>query len=133
MFLHLPAGKCKNVESCNMKLCSYEHENTNVNEKDIVDEPVQEEIEDTDDERSLDLNVKENFPDLYENFLQQKRTIRCYYCSYRTKSKILSNIKNEINKHLRIEHREIINTFENEELVIENLMHAEFLEFFVTD
>ena len=66
-------------------------------------------------------------------FLKHKRTIQCYYCSYRTKSKILRNIKDEVNEHLKVEHREVINTFENEESVIENLLHAEFLELFLTD
>ena len=133
MFLHLPAGKCGNVESCNKKLCSYEHENINVNEEDIVDNSVHEQIGMTDEERSFDVNVKENYSDIFENFLKHKRTIQCYYCSYRTKSKILRNIKDEVNEHLKVEHREVINTFENGELVIENLLHAEFLELFLTD
>ena len=87
----------------------------------------------TEEEQSFDINVKNNFPDVFEHYLQNNRTIQCYYCDFRSKSKSLSNSKDEMNKHLNIEHKKVINTFEAEELVIENLWHAEFLELFATD
>ena len=128
MFLHLPAGECRNSESCTMKLCSFEHKNIKVNEKETVKKS-----EMTKEQQNFDINVQKNFPDIFENYLQNKRTIQCYYCDFRSESKILSNIKDEVKKHLEIEHKEVINTFEAEEMVVENLWHAEFLEFFVTD
>ena len=134
MFLHLPAGECRNRESCTNKLCSFEHESIKVNEKYGVDTYSQEEeIEMTEEEQSFGMSVKENFPDIFENYLQNHRTIQCYYCEYRTKRNSFSKIKEEVNKHLKLEHEEVINTFENEEMVIENLWHAEFLELFATD
>ena len=84
-------------------------------------------------EKAFETNVNENYPEIFDNYLQNKRTIQCYYCNYKTKSKIFSNIKDEVNKHLKVEHKEVINTLEDGEMVIENLLHAEFLEFFATD
>ena len=133
MFLHLPAGKCRNVESCNKKLCSYEHENINVNEEDIVDNSVHEEIEMTDEEKSFDLYIKVNFPDILSNYLENDRTIHCYYCSYKTKSKILRNIEDEVYKHLKTMHLEIFNAFKNDEIIFDNNWHEEFLGFFGSD
>ena len=134
MFLHLSAGPCKNRESCTMKLCSFEHERIKVNKKDVVDKYSQEEeIKVTEEEQISDMSVKENFPDIFEDYLQNERTIQCYYCEFRTKSKNFSTIKEEVNKHLKLEHKEVIYTFENEELVIENLLHAEFIELFASD
>ena len=134
MFLHLPAGQCKNRDSCTMKLCSFEHERIKVNHNDAVDKYSQEEeVKVTEEEQISDMSVKENFPDIFENYLQNGRTIQCYYCEFRTKSKNFSTIKEEVNKHLKLEHKEVIYTFENEELVIENLLHAEFIELFASD
>ena len=140
MFKHQDAPQCKFLDRCSKNLCQFKHARGNekeemidVNEENNVDISVQEEIEMTEEEKRFEVNVNENFLDMFENFLEHKRTIQCYNCSYRAKSKILSNIKYEVSKHLRIEHREVIDTFENGELVIENLIHAEFIEFFATD
>ena len=131
-FLHLPAGECENSDLCTLKLCLSKHANIECNEKDTVDKSSQEEIEITEVEKAFETNVNENYPEIFENYLQNKRTIQCYYCDYKTKRKIFSNIKDEVNKHLKVEHKEVINTLEDGEMVIENLLHAEFLEFFAT-
>ena len=87
----------------------------------------------TEENQCFDMNIQEDFPEVFEKQLQNKRTIQCYYCDFRTKSKNLSDIKAEVNKHLKLGHTEIINTFEAGEMVIENLWHAEFIELFATD
>ena len=103
-----------------MELCSFEHKTIKLNEKDTVAKSSKEEIEMTEEEKSFEMSVKENFPEIFENYLQNNRNIQCYF--------YFINIKDEVTKHLEIGHKEVINTFEDGEVVIENLWHAEFLE-----
>ena len=110
-----------------MKLCSFKHENMNVHEKDVMLRQKRRLV------LTFDSNLKNNFPEIFENYLQNNKTVQCYFCNFRTKSQNIRNIKSEVNNHLKTEHREVINTLEVEKMVIENLFYAEFLELFGTD
>ena len=138
MFDHSSAGECRYGKSCKIKLCSFEHKTSKTEEnklKDDKDTPKEtnDEIEMTDEEKSFDLYVKVNFPDILSNYLENDRTIHCYYCSYKTKSKILRNIEDEVYKHLKTMHLEIFNAFKNDEIIFDNNWHEEFLGFFGSD
>ena len=92
-----------------------------------------EEIMLTEDEKSFDLYVKVNFPDILSKYLENKRKIDCYYCSYSSNSIILRNIEDEVYKHLQKEHPEVMKAFKLEEIAFENSWHEEFLGFFASD
>ena len=87
----------------------------------------------TEEEKSFDLYVKVNFPDIYFKYSENKKTIDCYYCSFSTSSKILRNIEDEVYKHLKTSHKEILDAFQLENVVFENSWHEEFLGFFGVD
>ena len=93
----------------------------------------EEDIEMTDEEKSFDLYVRVNFPDIFENYIENQKSISCYYCSFSTKSKILRNIEDEVYRHLKKHHKEVMNTFEKEEIKFKNKWHEEFLGFFASE
>ena len=137
MFNHAPAGECQNGEVCEIKICSFEHKSSKSEEdnaKDVNIEAKQneEEIIMTEEEKSFDLYVKVNFPDILSKYLENKRKIDYYYCSFSSNSIILRNIEDEVYKHLQKVHPEVMKAFKLEEIAVENSWHEEFLGFFAS-
>ena len=83
------------------------------------------------DEQIFDLNVKSNFPEVFELYLTNQNHIPCYFCDYISKSQALKDIKTEITKHMETNHEHIIKEFKSDNTEIENITHLEFLELFV--
>ena len=109
------------------------NENNKANVTENVSNQNDEDIEKTDEEKSFDLYVKVNFLDILEKYLENQKSIHCYYCDFSSESKILRNIEDEIYLHLRTKHKEVINAFEIEEIEFKNTWHEEFLGFFGSD
>ena len=85
------------------------------------------------EEEMFDLNVKTNFPEVFDYYLRNNKHIHCYFCDYISQSQVLKNIEDEITKHMEDNHENIIAVFKAENTEIENLTHLEFLEFFVPE
>ena len=81
----------------------------------------------------FDSKVKTNFPEIFDNYLENKKHIYCYFCGYISHSQVLKNIEDEITEHMEDNHENIITAFKTDNTEIENLMHLEFLEFFVPE
>ena len=138
MFEHSLAGQCRNGDLCKRKLCSFEHKNLGVENniaKSIEINSVQcdEDIKKTDEEKSFDLNVKTNFPEIYDYYLTNQKHIPCYFCNYISKSQVLKSIENEMINYMDTNHEDIIEVFKSNDTEIENTIHVEFLEIFVPE
>ena len=136
MFDHVSAGECQNGEVCKIKLCSFEHKTIRSDEDNSKDDNIEakqneEEIIMTEEEKSFDLYVKVNFPDILSKYLENKRKIHCYYCSYSSKSPILRNIEDEVYNHLQTMHPEVMRACE--EIAFEKSYHEEFHGLFSSD
>ena len=136
MFEHSLAGQCRHGDLCKRKLCSFEHKHFRV-ENDIAkviennSKQCDEDIEKTDEEKSFDLYVKTNFSEVYDYYLTNQKHIPCYFCDYISKSQVLKSIESEIINHMDTKHEDIIEVFKSDDIEIENIIHLEFLEFFV--
>ena len=78
MFDYVSAGECQNGKVCIIKLCCFEHrtigsEGDNSKDNNIEAKQNEEEIITTEEEKSFDLYVKINFPDILSKYLQNKR------------------------------------------------------------
>ena len=138
MFDHSPSGECRNGRLCKIKLCSFTHKHNETAKsysKDDKNNLMQNdlEIEKTEEEKSFDLYVKVNFPDINSKYLENNKQIDCYYCSFKTESKILRNIEDEVYKHLKTTHEEVFNAFQKDDIEFENSWHEEFLGFFCSE
>ena len=83
----------------------------------------------TEEEKSFDLYVKVKFPDILSKYIENKRKIDCYYCSYSSTSIILRNVKDEGYNYLQSMHPEVMKAFTLEEIAFENSWHEENLGF----
>ena len=133
MFEHSPSGKCKFGNSCKNKLCSFEHEKDPVEITQKLKLSEYTGIEMTEEEENFDLYIKVNFPDILNNYLENNKNVKCYYCDYCGESKILRNIEDDLNKHLKELHKEEVDSFELETITFENEWHEEFLGFFASE
>ena len=131
MFEHSAAGECKNGDICKVRLCSFEHRNNLTDKNNSKDETKTN--EETDEERSFDLYVKTNFSEIYDYYLTNQKHIPCYFCDYISKSQVLKSIENEMINHMDTNHEDIIEVFKSDDTEIENIIHLEFLEFFVPE
>ena len=61
------------------------------------------------EEEMFDLNVKTNFPEVFDYYLRNNKHILCYFCDYISQSQVLKNIEDEITKHIEDNH--IISVF----------------------
>ena len=151
MFKHEDSVMCKYNKKCNRMLCQFKHshsESIHSNEcqkcdfrarseeaqlihiKEVHAEKTPQLIE---EEEMFNLNVKTNFPEVFDYYLRNNKHIHCYFCDYISQSQVLKNIKDEITKHMEDNHENIIAVFKAENTEIENLTHLEFLEFFVPE
>ena len=87
----------------------------------------------TEDKQTFDLNVKTNFPEIFQLYVAIQNRIPCYFCDFISKKQTLKNIKNEITRHIETDHEEIIEDFNNDNMEVENAIHLEFVEFCITE
>ena len=61
--------------------------------------------------------------------------IKCYYCSYISKSRALDNIQSEIHEHLQNTHKHVVERFKTnpDTIDFEDEDHEDFIEFFIYD
>ena len=151
MFKHEDAPKCKYNDKCNRMLCQFKHSKSKSTEANKCkkcefvarsDEALHIHVNEFHTEKTLqlveeeemyDLNMKTNFPEVFENYLRNNKHIHCYFCDYISQSQDLKNIEKEMTKHLEDKHENIIAEFKAENTKVENLIHLEFLELFVTE
>ena len=84
-------------EQCDYIGDSKENLETHNSERHATEESVQ-------DEENFDLYVEHNFSEVYKRFISGKRQIHCYFCKYVSKCKIIINIQEEVNDHLKTYH-----------------------------
>ena len=87
-------------------------------------------IEDNEDEEIFDSYVKNNFPKLFDYYLENDRYFPCYFCDYSSKSQILKTIEDEMTTHLDKKHRDIIESFDPCNSEYEDWIHEEYFQFF---
>ena len=95
MFKHEDAPQCKFSDSCSKNLCQYKHTKGNENVEMIDDE-------------GFNLYVEHNFEKVYDQYMKENQHIKCYYCTYTSKSTLLMKIQMEVHEHLKITHKEVI-------------------------
>ena len=151
MFKHEYSAICKYNDKFNRKLCQFKHSQSEsidsknsqkcdfrkrseealiIHIKEFHPEKTPQLLE---EEEMFDSKVKTNFPEIFDNYLENKKHIHCYFCDYISHSQVLKNIEDEITKHMEDNHENIITAFKTDNTEIENLMHLEFLEFFVPE
>ena len=151
MFRHEDAPICIHKSKCSNKLCQFKHsENDKKNQyscdkcdfvtdsAEIIKTHIKEchitkydqQIE---DKQIYDLYVETNFPEVFDLYLTNENHVPCYFCDYFSRNKTLKNIKNEIYRHMETNHEKIIEDFQSDNTVVENILHLEFLEFFLTE
>ena len=135
MFEHSLSGNCKYGRKCSKSLCSFQHDdqfdNTGDSETHNSDAHADESVMMTDDEQNFDLYVEHNFEEIYEKFINNRKQLNCYYCDYVSKSKVMMNIQGELQKHIEINHSEIIEEYDPDTFDFDNDYHQDFLAFFV--
>ena len=62
------------------------------------------------DVEGFNLYVEDNFEKVYEMemYMRENHHIKCYYCTYTSKSKVLMKIQLEVNEHIKNNHNEVI-------------------------
>ena len=151
MFKHEIAPLCHYQERCSKKLCQFKHTNLvqkklfacekcetitssdDALKKHMNDVHTGKTIEDNDDEEIFDSYVKNNFPKLFDYYLENDRYFPCYFCDYSSKSQILKTIEDEMTTHLDKKHRDIIESFDPCNSEYEDWIHEEYFQFFCPD
>ena len=151
MFRHEDSPICLSKTKCSNNLCQFKHSPTDKKKQHSCDtcNYITDSAEDfkmhmeeshttksnqkTDDKQIFDLYVKTNFPEVFDSFLTNQNQITCYFCDYVSKNQGLKNIKNEITGHMETDHEEIIEVFKSDNTEVENILHLEFLEFFIPE
>ena len=151
MFRHEDSPICLNKNKCTNKLCQFKHSQTNEQKQNSCDKcdfntdsdeiikthrtefHVSKSDKQIEDKQIYDLYVETNFPEVFDLYLTNENHVPCYFCDYLSQNKTLKNIKNEIYRHMETNHENIMEDFKSENTVVENVLHVEFLEFFVTD
>ena len=88
---HYHPGKDHNIiTTLYCIVCSFEHKHFRVenNIAKVIEnnsKQCDEDIEKTDEEKSFDLYVKTNFPEVYDYYLTNQKHIPCYFCDYISK------------------------------------------------
>ena len=149
MFRHEDSPFCLNNKKCIIKLCQVKHSQTDTKEKNTCDKcdyntdsvenfkmhieelHIRKSDQQSEDKEMFETEVKSNFPEVFDLYLTNQNHIPCYFCDYVSKSQTLKNIKNEITTHMETKHEDIIEEFKSNNTEVENLIHLEFLEFFV--
>ena len=114
------------------KLCSFEQRNSLTDKNNSKDDETKS-SEETYEEKSFDLYVKTNLPEIYDYYLTNQKHIPCYFFDYISKSQVLKSIENEMINHMDTNHEDIIEVFRSNDTEIENVIHLEFLEVFVPE
>ena len=80
----------------------------------------------------FEMEVKSNFPEVFDSYLTNQNHIPFYFCDYISKSQDIKNIKNEITAHMETNHEDIIEDIKTDNTGVENVIHLEFLDFFLS-
>ena len=84
------------------------------------------------DDEGFNLYVEHNFEKVYEQYINGNLRIKCYYCTYTSKSKMLMKIQMEIHEHVKSTHNEMIRKYADEpdSFDFDNEVHEDFVYFF---
>ena len=150
MFRHEDSPICLNKSKCTFKLCQFKHSQSekkkqnscdqcdfNTESAEIIETHIKEfhitkSDKQIEDKQTYDLYVETNFPEIFDCYLKNENHLPCYFCDYSSKSQILKNIKNEMIRHMETNHEKVIEAFKSDNTQVENLLHLEFLEYFLT-
>ena len=151
MFRHEDAPICIHKSKCSNKLCQFKHSKNDKKNQyscdkcDFVTDSAEiikthnkechitkydQQIE---DKQIYDCYMETNFAEIYNLYLTNQNCIHCYFCDYVSKGQSLKHIKTDITRHLEANHETLIEDFKSDNAVVENLLHLEFLEFFVPE
>ena len=145
MFRHEKAPKCKFIGKCSKPLCSFKHnekkdqstcQNSDfVNKKgEVQDDHIGNDHSQTlaENEEGFHLYVQHNFEKVFDNFEKENQHIKCYYCSYISKNKVLYHIQSEIHEHLKQTHPKVVDNYLNDPdvFIFENEDHEDFIYLF---
>ena len=88
MFAHEPSDMCRYNKSCQNKLCSYQHSikepcaksDYSATSEDNLKTHKEESFQMTEEEKDFDSYVENCFPEVFNDFIEGKRYLNCYYC-----------------------------------------------------
>ena len=72
---------------------------------------------------------------MFDNYNNDNQHIKCYYCTYISKSSVLDNIQSEIYEHLENTHKHVVESFKAnpDSFNFEDEDHEDFIIFFIND
>ena len=144
MFDHSQSEKFIYGNKCTLRLCSFQHEKLaeGENEQENVQgsDKASEQVSDIDlntvdqnndeDEESIKLYVKTNFPAVFKKFKAEK-TVKCYYCNFLPKSRKLRDLEDEMVTHIKNTHKDAKEVLDAE--IFDDEYHEDFLGLFIDE
>ena len=132
MFKHESAPNCNFKEKCSKNLCQFQHTEEEFKKGDNCKffKTSSEKLENNSCSSDTHKYEKE-----CDNYNDDDEHIKCYYCSYISKSNVLDNIQSEIHEHLGNAHKHVVESFKAnpDTFNFEDEDHEDFIHFFIYD
>ena len=132
MFKHESAPNCYFRDKCSKNLCQFQHLEKIFKKCDNCEffEASSEKLE-----NHPCSSATHNYKKVSDNYNNDDQDIKCYYCTYNSKSRALGDIQSEIHEHLRNTHKHVVESFEAnpDTFNFEDEDHEDFIKFFIND
>ena len=133
MFRHENNPKWKFIGKCSKPLCSFKHNETKdqITCQNSKSGNKKGKVQDVHIGNDHSQNLAKN-KEVFDNFKKENQHIKCYYCSYISKNKVLYHIQSEVHEHLKQTHQKVVDSYLNDPdaFIFENEDHEDIIYLF---